>query len=229
MDLDRRLALRAYGALTLLSLLSYILLDRRIAHVCAEIPRSVIDVLDPITDIGRSEWYLIGGALGALAFRFVARRPHLVTAAVLLLSSVALSGVATNILKLVIGRSRPYNLLRHGEYGFVPFKIDYAYNSFPSGHTATVVAAALSLSFAFPRLRTPLFLLGAVVASTRILMNHHFLSDVLMGLALATAITTATARWASRRTWGLDDVIADREGWPDRSLPGLRAADGRKA
>ncbi|MBU0742013.1 phosphatase PAP2 family protein [bacterium] len=223
---DRCSKILAYAILPLSSLLSYGLLDRRIAYLCAEIPDSVIDVLGPITDFGRSQGYLIGGALAALVFRFVLKQPRLLTAAVLLVSSVALSGIATNVLKLLVGRSRPYNLLRHDEYGFVPFKIDYAYNAFPSGHTATVVAVALSLSFAFPRWRIPLFSVGAVVASTRILMNHHFLSDVIMGMVLAIAITSTMARWTSCRTWGLAGMITDLDEWPARSLPGYRSARG---
>jgi membrane-associated phospholipid phosphatase len=223
---DRRSNLLVFGVLPLVSLLCYFLVDRPVARLCAAIPDAAHDVLDPITDLGRSEWYLAGGLLAVLALRFALRRPRLLTAAVLLVASVALSGIAVNVLKLLVGRSRPYNLLRHEEYGFVPLKIDYAYNAFPSGHTATVVAVVLSLSFAFPRWRAPLFVVGAIVVSTRILMNHHFVSDVIMGGVLATAITLATARWAERRTWGLGDRVADRDAWPARSLPGApRAGD----
>ena len=206
-----------FGGLPLASLLCYFLLDRRVARLSATIPDTAHDLLDPVTDLGRSEWYLAGGLLAALLFRFVLRRPRPMSAAMLLVSSVAVAGIAVNLLKFVIGRSRPYNLLRTGEYGFVPFKIDYAYNGFPSGHTATVVAVVLSLSLAFPRWRVPLFVCGAIVASTRVLMNHHFVSDVLMGGVLATAVTLWMARWISRRTWGLGNRMTDPADWPARA------------
>lgn len=191
---NRRTTWFVFGALPALSLLSYFVVDRRIALFFADMPAPLMAVLSHVTEIGQSTWYLGAGLIGTLVFRFVSKRPRLYSAALLMLLSVALSGIATNILKLLIGRSRPYNLLRTGEYGFAPMKIDYAYNSFPSGHTATVVAAALSLGIAFPRWRAPLYAVGAIVATTRILMNHHFVSDVIMGSVLATVVTLTVAR-----------------------------------
>jgi len=123
---NRRLIWLVFGALPTLSLLSYFLFDRRVALFFADLPDPLMDVLSHVTEIGQSTWYLIGGAVAALVFRFLYKRPHLLTAALLMLASMVVSGLATNILKLVIGRSRPYNLLRAGEYGFAPFKIDYA-------------------------------------------------------------------------------------------------------
>jgi membrane-associated phospholipid phosphatase len=190
---NRRLNWIVFGTLPALSLISYFVLDRRVALFFADIPDPLMAVLSHVTEIGQSTWYLAAGLIGVLVFRFIHKRPGLYDAAMLMLLSVVVSGVATNILKLLIGRSRPYNLLRTGEYGFAPMKIDYAYNSFPSGHTATVVAVALSLSIAFPRLRMPLYGVGVIVACTRILMNHHFVSDVIMGGVLATAVTLSLA------------------------------------
>ncbi len=188
------MARRTALILTPLAVVSYFFVDRPVSDALHPIPEGLMRALDVITEFGEATWYLIAGLVLGLAFRFVWRRPEFARAAWLVFWSVAASGILTNILKFVIGRSRPYNYLRTGEYGFAPFKIDYAYNGFPSGHTAAVVAVALSLALAFPRWRWPLFAGGAVVASTRVLMNHHFLSDVLMGTVLAVCVTGAVSR-----------------------------------
>lgn len=187
---DRRLVLIV---LPVLSAASYLWLDRPLALALHPIPDGLMRVLDAITELGEATWYLSAGLVAGLAFRYLWRRPVYARAAWLVFWSVAVSGILTNILKFVVGRSRPYNYLRTGEYGFAPLKIDYAYNGFPSGHTATVAAVVLSLSLAFPRWRRLFYAAGAVVVSTRVLMDHHFLSDVLMGAMLATAVTWSIA------------------------------------
>jgi undecaprenyl-diphosphatase len=65
--------------------------------------------------------------------------------------------------------------------------------SFPSGHTITAFAAAVSLSCFYPELAIGLIFCAVSVAASRILLGMHFLSDVLAGAAIGTALGFAAA------------------------------------
>ncbi len=56
--------------------------------------------------------------------------------------------------------------------------------SFPSGHTITAFAVSLSLSYFYPELAVGLLFCALSIATSRILLGMHFLSDVLAGAAI---------------------------------------------
>lgn len=60
--------------------------------------------------------------------------------------------------------------------------------SFPSGHTITACAVAVSLSLWYPALAPGLLLCAFFVAVSRILLGMHFLSDVLAGGVIGTLL-----------------------------------------
>ena len=70
--------------------------------------------------------------------------------------------------------------------------------SFPSGHTITAFAVAVSLSLFYPELAAGLLFCAISVAISRIMLGMHFLSDVLAGAAIGTALAYAAAAIVSR-------------------------------
>jgi undecaprenyl-diphosphatase len=60
--------------------------------------------------------------------------------------------------------------------------------SFPSGHTITAFAIAVSLSAFYPGLALGLIFCAISVAASRILLGMHFLSDVVAGAAIGAAL-----------------------------------------
>jgi undecaprenyl-diphosphatase len=63
--------------------------------------------------------------------------------------------------------------------------------SFPSGHTITAFAVAISLSHFYPDLTAGLLFCAVSVAASRILLGMHFLSDVVAGAAIGTLLARA--------------------------------------
>jgi undecaprenyl-diphosphatase len=63
--------------------------------------------------------------------------------------------------------------------------------SFPSGHTITAFAVALSLSHFYPDLTVGLLFCALSVAASRILLGMHFLSDVIAGAAIGSLLARA--------------------------------------
>ena len=60
--------------------------------------------------------------------------------------------------------------------------------SFPSGHTMTAFSIALVVSYFYPTLEWPLYFLALSIGLSRIVLGLHFLSDVLAGALIGTAL-----------------------------------------
>ena len=76
-------------------------------------------------------------------------------------------------------------------------------HSFPSGHTATAVAAAVVLSHLVPRLAPAFGVLAAAIAYSRLYVGVHFPLDLVGGAAIGAAtalLLLAAARRRSART-----------------------------
>jgi len=113
----------------------------------------------------------------------------------LTLLAVAVSDWSSMGLKALFDRDRPP--LRYAEpkpLVHVPHDA-----SFPSGHAATSFAAATILTFAFPRLSAPLFVLAAAVAFSRVYDGVHYPLDILGGAALGIFVALALRLLVRRR------------------------------
>src|SRR5215469_18734386 len=91
-------------------------------------------------------------------------------------------------LKKGIGRKRPCALEPHCWATLLPPD----QFSFPSGHTITAFAVAVSLSHFYPSLELGLLFCAASVAASRVLLGMHFLSDVLAGAAIGAILAFST-------------------------------------
>src|SRR6266851_1866903 len=92
-------------------------------------------------------------------------------------------------LKRTFGRKRPCALEPHCWATLLPPD----QFSFPSGHTITAFAVAVSLGVNYPAMLAGLFFCAASVAVSRILLGMHFLSDVIAGAALGATLGYASA------------------------------------
>jgi membrane-associated phospholipid phosphatase len=141
-----------------------------------------------LTEIGDSKWTLVptgtlgllllAGRYGLSGHRLTAMTNWLASALLFIFTSVALSGIITNAIKVIVGRGRPKLLDQTGFTGFDPFTLDGSFHSFPSGHTNTAFALALAISFLIPRWRGGLLAVASVVGFSRVAVNAHFLTDV---------------------------------------------------
>ncbi|NTU97389.1 MAG: phosphatase PAP2 family protein [Chlorobiaceae bacterium] len=149
-----------------------------------------------LTRFGQSEWYLVPGFLAFLVFR--KQKPSVSRASLFVFSAVAVSGLAADLLKYLLPRARPGIFLDGGLYGFRIFPLmhgwDNAWNSFPSGHSATAFSAAAVFSILFPRFRILFFFAATLIAFSRIAVGKHYVSDVIAGsfLGLGTCILLHT-------------------------------------
>jgi len=100
------------------------------------------------------------------------------------------AGIAANIFKLLVARTRPRAFDFQGGVwdtfqGLFPLGLQGSANqSFPSAHTATIVGLAFALTWLYPRGRWFFATLVVLVACQRIESAAHYLSDTLFAAAL---------------------------------------------
>ena len=107
-------------------------------------------------------------------------------------AAVAISWTFAEGSKYLFNRTRPYIY----DTAIAPLIKTPSSSSFPSGHSATAAAGAITLSVTYPAF-TPLFLLaGFLVALSRIYLGVHYPFDVLAGLLLGTATAVTVLAFA---------------------------------
>jgi lipid A 4'-phosphatase len=103
--------------------------------------------------------------------------------------SIAASGVIVDVLKVVFGRLRPKLLFQSDLYGFAWLSWRPDHWSFPSGHSATIVALMTALWFLWPQHILFYILAAAIVCLSRVVVGAHYLADTFAG-ALIAVLTT---------------------------------------
>ncbi len=204
--------------LAVLMTLSYALIDRTLTLFCQDLNPELVQIFQWITKLGKSTWYLIGFAVLFVFFKFFQRRPLAANRALFLFAAVALSGLATDLIKPLVGRLRPKLLFEADLYGIDPFRIGYEYNSFPSGHATTVFALATALAIVSPRWRLLLFGFAAVVGLSRIIVGAHYLSDVMAGAYVGIMTVFLLVLLCRRRGWMDFPGDPDKQGDSARTL-----------
>ena len=138
--------------------------------------------------------------------------------------SIAASGLVVDVLKVVFGRARPKLLFQSGVYGFDWLVWHPDHWSFPSGHSATIVALMTALWFLWPQHILFYAVVGAIVCASRVVVGAHYLADGLAGALIAVLTTRYVAQLFTRA--GID-LVAARHGsgasgkpppWPCRRI-----------
>jgi len=96
-------------------------------------------------------------------------------------TSVVCAVVATGILKVLIGRSRPVLFDALGRTYFEPWVFDSIFNSMPSGHSAASFAGLVMIGMLYQKIRWLMWTLAIIIGVSRIYVGAHWPSDVLLG------------------------------------------------
>ena len=203
----RQSGLSWIGAFACALLMVAVVADAPVRTFARSLDPSVAAVLRRVTQFGNSAWSLAICLLLFVVVARVARRPHpfppkalqtLRSALLLVIGSVAVSGMIASLAKNMIGRARP----SHGDaqvFEFALMSFRAAWAAFPSGHATTATACAVALAMVFPRQALAWLALGLTTAFSRAFLGVHWLSDCLAGIALGAAVSLALARWMKNR------------------------------
>ena len=143
----------------------------------------------PLTAVMRA--FTVAGTAGAL-WGFLAAGAFLLTGlepSHLLIpwAAVAASWTVAEGAKYLFDRARPFIW----DTEIAPLIKTPSSSSFPSGHSATAAAGALTLSALYPPCAPALVLAGVLVVLSRVYLGVHFPFDVLAGVAIGTLTAAA--------------------------------------
>jgi len=127
----------------------------------------------------------------AAALVFSLDKTHGVRNSLTVIAAVLLASIVCMLLKRLLGRIRPG---REGAGTFAGPSWKHANHreSFPSSHSACAVALTVSLAAFYPQAAVVLWVLALGCAALRYVLDAHYPSDVLGGIAFGYAIAHLT-------------------------------------
>jgi len=186
-----------------------VLLDARIAEAVRGSPQWLHILFQEVTDFGKSGWFLWPSGMLLLAIAVLASsalpqfsRMVLAACAVrisFVFMAIALPSLVVTIGKRLIGRARPF-VDGHADpflYMHPVWRPDYA--SMPSGHATTGFAAMAAIALIWPRLRIPMLIYALLIAASRVVLDAHYLSDVIAGAAVGVGGALLVRDWFAAR------------------------------
>jgi membrane-associated phospholipid phosphatase len=119
-----------------------------------------------------------------------------------LLFAVLVPVLASELIKYVVGRGRPFVGGQANAFNFSHFAGTEAYASFPSGHATTAFALAFAVAALWPRARIAMLVYALAIAATRLVLLAHHPSDVAAGALVGTVGAMAVRYWFAARRLG---------------------------
>jgi undecaprenyl-diphosphatase len=195
---------------------SMLLIDPFMLERARALPEEVRDFFKAVTDLGKSNWMLVPTATAA-AVALVLRKRHggfrnapaygLIASTIgYVFVSVGGASLIANLAKNIIGRARPklFDLAGPLDFKLFAFQPDYA--SLPSAHATNIFALATVIAILWPKGRVLLYTVAVWIAASRVLIGQHYVTDVVLGAILGTAVPYlvrdrfAARRWLFERT-----------------------------
>jgi len=195
--------------LLLLAAVSALTADKTIARFMIGLDPHIVGIFTVITWFGQGGVILYpAGTILILAFWLRPRLPSLkgpltktIDRTAYIFITVAVAGLVNDVFKIVFGRARPRFWLAGDDSGFHFFRFGAKFASFPSGHTATSVAAAIAFSVLFPRYSWVFATVAILIGISRVVIDAHYVSDVFGGATVGVAVAWSIVMYLRRHNF----------------------------
>lgn len=206
--------------------------DVAVAKAVAPLSKTpLVKALGTLSELGdQPPMRVLCGAV--IAAGLLRRDARLAGAGVRMLAAHSLATGLKTLVKNHVDRTRPTVLVEEGRYDMAPGdKHGHDDTSFPSGHTAGAVAAAVALAHEYPAMRGPAYAAAGAVALMQIPRCKHYPSDVgagtLIGIAAAAAVNVAGDALTKRAEGARKPAeVGPRVGIPDARGASERSRGG---
>jgi membrane-associated phospholipid phosphatase len=131
--------------------------------------------------------FVVGASLGTYAAGLAFGNEDVHIVGRLMFTSLTAASITAEILKVVMGRSRPYT--GESQWDFRWFEKGDDRHSFPSGHTTAAFAISTVLAESIDRLwaRVAFYGMASLTGFARVRNNQHWASDALGGALIGIA------------------------------------------
>lgn len=143
---------------------------------------------------------VLPAARGALRLRLAVWQTRIA----LMFVSVLFAVLTGEVLKVLVGRGRPFVGGKADAFHFAPLNLSEAYASLPSGHATTATALAVAVAAIWPRLRGFMVIYVLIIFATRIALAAHHPSDVIAGALVGASAALVVRHWFAVRRLGFD-------------------------
>jgi membrane-associated phospholipid phosphatase len=149
-----------------------------------------VKAISPVITNGGDGKFSMGLFAGFAGYSLIAHDKKSLEVAKIGFESFLFTGIVVQVLKYTFGRERPSHATQsggswHGPLSYLKHRTMSiaSFDSFPSGHTATVFAAATTLSdmYTDPWVSYTAYSLASLVAISRITESTHWASDCFVG------------------------------------------------
>ena len=170
-------------------------LDVPVHHALLSFPAPIMDPLwDGVAYLGNG-WVIAPTCLTVALFSGWSRRDQARETALRCFAAYAVSGIAAQGVKRLLGRPRP-RVIDDSMAGWGP-SFESGFDAFPSGHATSAFALAAVLSHYYPRGRGVFMILACLVGTARVVRGSHWITDVVAGALLGALIGV----WVTAVTW----------------------------
>jgi dolichol-phosphate mannosyltransferase len=198
--------LMAIGVLvTIFALISYHTIDIPIAKAAGDLPDSTKRIGEWMSETAKFPYIAaICALIYIIAYRL--NKNQWRQWAWLTFLAGLTGGGLVNLFKIIFGRIRPIKALAEDVYGFELFRFGYDYASFPSGHSAIMGVCIGMLLVIKPRVWPIWILLFGAIAFSRVIVQAHYVGDIVAGLyvglcsaGLIVGIANRRGKWPAAR------------------------------
>jgi undecaprenyl-diphosphatase len=169
-------------------------LDIVVARTIAANTSPAVEQCSKAATLIADEKVLLAATAAVWATTLFSGRPELRRISGHFLACAVVSAVVPHAIKALAERERPDRIMVHGPRHGIP-RSGNPMDSFPSGHALHLGAFTVASRLIVPRGWRWAVWLGAFgLASTRVILLAHWLSDVLAGLALGAALERGVDR-----------------------------------
>ncbi len=167
----------------------FLFFDYSIASFFDSINHQTKSLFGTLTHLGDSLYFFVPTILIWVLIKIIKSKNQIIETisdiSLFIFLNILLSGIVTQILKHIFGRPRPvlYNGFELKSLDIIQF--DSKWHSFPSGHTATIFAFIFCMTVLFPKIKNILITIAIIIASTRVIVGAHFISDIMGGILVA--------------------------------------------
>ncbi|MGL5741546.1 MAG: phosphatase PAP2 family protein [Legionella sp.] len=186
----------------ILVVLAYSFIDRPVAMYLHQFDLGImVPVLKNLTSLGKWIAYIALFFIAGVYFRYIQVNSVYEARSWYLFGCVLIANLICLILKVAVSRARPDLLFSSNEFGFYWFKLSENYWSLPSGHTTTVISLAASFGVLYPRYFYVLLVVALLVATSRVLLCFHYLSDVMSAFYISLLVVGFFTEYIKGTKW----------------------------